>query len=490
MQHVYLENIQIQKVTCPMGRYRYLLKNVGLLTLSNFATKLLSFFMVPLYTSVLTTAEYGTYDVFSTTVSVLLPILTLNIQEGVLRYALDKDYDRHALVTLGLRWTLGGSAVVAAGLLVAIWSGLFTMGPVYALYFFLMFLSQALSGLVLFYVRGIDRITDLSVSSVIASAVIISLNLLFLLVFRWGLDGYFLANIIGPLMQVAYLMVRTRMMGDARPTGHFKKESRQLVAYSSPLIANSIAWWVTSVSDRYFVIFFCGLAANGIYSVASKIPSILTVFQTIFSQAWTLSVVKDYDPEDKDGFFANTYAAYSCVLTIVCSAIIVADKVLARFLYANDFYAAWQYVPWLTMSIIFGALSNYVGGFFTAVKDSKGFAKSSVAGAVTNVLLNFVLVPTMGPMGAAISTAICYVEVWILRLRRSRRYIRLRINLKRDIAAYVLLGAQSIALICIADEAFMYATVIGLFVAIALLYTKEIACVVKKVLNRRHGVER
>jgi O-antigen/teichoic acid export membrane protein len=106
------------------------------------------------------------------------------------------------------------------------------------------------------------------------------------------------------------------------------------------------------------------------------------------------------------------------------------------------------------------------------------------------VLLNFVLVPTMGPMGAAISTAICYVEVWILRLRRSRRYIRLRINLKRDIAAYVLLGAQSIALICIADEAFMYATVIGLFVAIALLYTKEIACVVKKALNRRHGVER
>lgn len=467
-----------------MGRYRYLLKNVGLLTLSNFATKLLSFFMVPLYTSVLTTEEYGTYDVFSTTVGVLLPILTLNIQEGVLRYALDKNFDRKAIVTIGLRWTLGGSAVVAAGLLVAVWTGLFAMGPTYALFFFLMFLSQALSGLVLFYVRGIDKITDLSVSSVLASAIIIGLNLVFLLVFRWGLDGYFLANIIGPLAQVAYLMIRVRMLGDVRLRSRYRNENKVLIAYSVPLIANSIAWWVTSVSDRYVVIFFCGLAANGIYSVASKIPSILTVFQTIFSQAWTLSVVKDYDPEDKDGFFANTYAAYNCVLTLVCSAIIVANKILARFLYANDFYVAWQYVPWLTIAIIFGALSNYVGGFFTAVKDSKGFAQSSVAGAVTNVLLNIILVPLIGPMGAAVSTTICYVEVWVLRLMRSRLYIRMRINLKRDVLAYLLLCAQSVALICIEDQTVMYAVVSALLVAIALLYVKEICRVARKALRR------
>ena len=71
------------------GKYKYLAKNIGLLTLSNFATKLLSFFLVPLYTSILTTADYGTYDLFNTTVGVLLPILTLNVQEGVIRFAMD-----------------------------------------------------------------------------------------------------------------------------------------------------------------------------------------------------------------------------------------------------------------------------------------------------------------------------------------------------------------------------------------------------------------
>ena len=64
-----------------MSKYKYLLKNIGLLTLSSFATKLLSFFLVPLYTSVLTTRQYGTYDLFNTTVGVLIPIFTLNAVE-------------------------------------------------------------------------------------------------------------------------------------------------------------------------------------------------------------------------------------------------------------------------------------------------------------------------------------------------------------------------------------------------------------------------
>lgn len=465
-----------------MGRYQYLLRNVGLLTLSNLATKLLSFFMVPLYTSVLTTEEYGIFDVFSTTVAVLLPVLTLNIQEGVLRYSLDKKCDREVVFSVGLKWVLVGSATVAVGLAIAVWSGLLAMDTIYVAYFFFLFFVQALSGLVLSYARGIDCIKELSISSVIASGTIIGLNLLFLLVLRWGLDGYFLANIIGPLMQVIYLVVHVPV--SYRPNRSYGRPERLLIAYSLPLIANSIAWWITGVSDRYVVLFFCGLADNGIYSVASKIPSILTVFQTIFSQAWTLSVVKDYDSEDKDGFFANTYAMYSCVLTIVCSAIIVADKMLAKFLYANDFYAAWRYVPWLTIAIIFGALSNYVGGFFTAVKDSKGFAQSSVAGAVTNIVLNIIFVPIIGPMGAAVSTAVCYVEVWALRLRRSRRHIKLLINMKRDVAAYTLLVAQSIVLLCVVDETRMYLAVITLFFAICLLYSREICHVIGKLKGR------
>ena len=252
--------------------------------------------------------------------------------------------------------------------------------------------------------------------------------------------------------------------------------------YSKPLIANSIAWWVNNVSDRYVIVFFCGLAENGVYSVAGKIPSILNIFQTIFNQAWTLSAVKDFDPEDKNGFFTNTYKAYNCMMVIICSSIIVADKILAKFLYAKDFYVAWKYVPWLTVAILFGALSGYLGGFFSAVKDSKLFATSTIMGAIINLILNFVFTPIYGAMGAAIATAISYIVVWAFRYVQSRKYIKLKINLTRDIVAYILLIVQS--LLILIEGLKMYFFVGIVFLIICFLYIKDIMLVLNKILKR------
>lgn len=467
-----------------MGKYRYLIKNVGLLTLANFATKLLQFFLVPLYTNILTTTEYGTYDLFNTTIGVLLPILTLNIQDAVIRFALDKKYKKEAVVTIGMKYLFISNIIVALGLLINYIFGFSALGKQYAIFFFLMFLIQSTSGIVTCYIRGTDKIADLSVSSVIASAVTIGLNIVFLVTFHWGLVGYFLANIIGPLVQSFYLAIRGQMFKKTHLTKKYEAEQKEMLGYSRPLIANALAWWVNNASDRYVVIFFCGLAANGVYSVASKIPQILNVFQTIFNQAWTLSAVKDFDPEDKSGFFANTYKAYNCLMTIVCSLIIAGDKILARILYAKDFYVAWRYVPWLTIAIVFGALSGYLGGFFSAVKDSKVFAQSTVAGAISNVILNIIFTPIMGPMGAAIATTVCYVIVFIIRFVQSKKYIKLRINLVRDVISYLLLVLQSIALLLIDNNLSLYSVMGGLFLVIVLLYIKDIKLLFNKIVHR------
>ena len=74
--------------------YKYLFKNIGLLTISQFGTKLLSFLLVPLYTNILNTTEYGTYDLFNTTVNLLIPIVTLNIADSILVFTLDKTKNK------------------------------------------------------------------------------------------------------------------------------------------------------------------------------------------------------------------------------------------------------------------------------------------------------------------------------------------------------------------------------------------------------------
>lgn len=460
-----------------MNRYRYLFKNIGLLTLSSFATKLLSFFLVPLYTNILTTMEYGTYDLFSTTVGVLLPILTLNVQDAVVRFAMDSKSNRKAIISVAMRILFIANTIVAVGLILNATFDLNALVKEYSIFFFLMFFVQSLSGVITYYVRGIDRIADLSVSSVLVSIFTIGCNVIFLAVFHWGLTGYFLANIIGPMVQSLYLIVRSDVIHDTDLREEFSEEKKEMLDYSKPMIANSVAWWVNNTSDRYIVIFFCGLAENGIYSVASKIPSILNIFQSIFSQAWTLSAVKDFDPEDKNGFFANTYRAYNCLMVLICSAIIVGDKVLAHFLYAKDFFVAWRYVPWLTIAIVFGSLSGYIGGFFSAVKNSKIFAQSTVVGAVSNIVLNLIMTPFMGALGAAITTAFCYFIVWMIRYWHSKKFIKLKIRLKRDLITYVLLVIQSIVLL-LKEGAILYGIEVGLFLIIVILYAGDLISII------------
>ncbi len=466
-------------------KYKYLVKNIGILTLSSFATKILSFLLVPLYTNILTTTEYGINDLFYTTIGILVPILTLNIQDSVMRFSLDSKYDNTKVLSVGLRYLVFGSLLVVAGLGINYCFDYFEYQNIfkkYALYFFLMFFSQALSGLITSYIRGIDKIADLSIASVINSVIVITSNILFLVVFKWGLIGYFLANIIGPLVQCVYLIFRFKILKNIELRIIDASVAKEMKAYSCPMIVNTISWWINSASDKYIVIHFLGLAANGVYSVAGKIPSILSILQSIFAQAWTLSAVKDYDPEDKNGFFAKTYATYNCAMTVCCSIIIGSDKILAKLLYAKEFYNAWKYVPWLTIAILFGAMSGYLGGLFSAVKDSKVFGRTTLMGAICNIALNFILVPVIGITGAAIATTFSYCIVWISRILYSKKYIKLRIRIKRDCFSYGLLVVQSVLLLC-TDGIKVYAFEIILFAAIFVIYIKDVSMVLVKMKN-------
>ncbi|PJM76397.1 lipopolysaccharide biosynthesis protein [Bifidobacterium felsineum] len=463
---------------------KYLLKNIGLLTISSFGTKLLSFFLVPLYTYMLSTTEYGTYDLFNTTVAVLIPLLTLNISDAVLRFPLDKHSDAKAILTVGLKYFLIGLAPVVFVTLV---NQFFTLIPVlkaYSALFVFLYAATALNGIMSSYARGIDHVFDLSVSGIVCSLTIIVLNILLLVVVNWGITGYFIANIAGIAIQAIYLFISTQAWKGLHLPANNSSLEHEMLVYSKPLMANALAWWVNNFSARYVVIWLCGLAENGIFSVAYKIPSILNIFQTIFGQAWTLSATQDFDPEDRHGFFARTYGYYNFGMTVICSLLIAGDRLMARLLYAKDFYIAWMSVPFLLISIVFGALSGYAGGVFSAVKDAKKIASSTVIGAAVNIILDFFLVFAFKSVGAAIANMVSYWLVWFIRMRQLRQFMTIRINFARDNIAYLILLIQSSLLLAFRQENLgLYASETVLFLLILALFYKEGIRLARKLIG-------
>lgn len=467
-----------------MHGYKYLFKNIGLLTISQFGTKFLAFFLVPLYTSVLSTAEYGSFDLFTTTINLLVPIVTLNLSDAVLLFALDEKKSSSEVLSVGLKYTSIGFVISIIFLGINSVSDLFPPINKYWFYFPFLFALTVLNQLFSGFARGIDKVKETAIGGVICSASMIGCNLLFLLGFKWKLHGYFLANIIALFLQVAYLFISCRLW---KYIGFKINKSleKEMKNYSTPLIANNVGWWVNNSSDRYIVTWMCGVSANGIYSVGYKIPSILNMFQSIFSQAWTMSAVKDFDSDDSKGFFSKMYEIYNCGMVLVCSVIVVTSKLLAHILYAKEFFVAWKYVPFLTIAIVFGALAGFLGGIFAAAKDSKLFGKSTIISAISNIVLNIILVYFIGPLGAAIATLIAYFLVWYIRLEHVRKHINIKINLRRDIFSYLLLVLQGIILFMLENNNFLlYFVELIIFTTIVLLYYRDLTTMANQMLKR------
>lgn len=169
---------------------------------------------------------------------------------------------------------------------------------------------------------------------------------------------------------------------------------------------------------------------------------------------------------------------------LLCSLLLVGDKFIARILYANDFYQAWQYAPLLTISVVFSCLCGVFEGIFAAAKETKILASTTIVGAAINIAMNLVLVRYYGPLGAAFSTMVSYGFVWFARLNKASSIVPLNIHLSRDLASYAILLLQSFFLILVTDPVFMYAIEVMLLILIVLLYVKDLKVLVSGLFSK------
>lgn len=437
------------------SKYKYLIKNIGLMTISNFSSKILSFLLVPLYTSVLTTSEYGTYDFYVTTILLLTPLLSSNIIDAVIRFSLDKANNPRDVFSIGLRYCIRADVLCFIIIVINLKFEIFDNLTQYPIYFMMYFTFSLFSDLMNQFARGMEKLFDVAVAGIINSIVVVALNLYFLLYLKFGLDGYFLAYIIAFSVTSIYLIIRLNVWKYIRFPENNLALKKEMVSYSRPLILQNIGSWINNLSDRYVVIWLCGTAANGVYSVSYKIPSILTVFQTIFNQAWTISAVKSY-AEKQEEFYTSIYKVYNLGFVLICSILLILDKFISKILFAQDFYVAWRYAPFLIISVVFSSMSSLLGGIFVAAKKSGEIAKTTTAGAAVNTALNIVFVWMWGPVGAAIATLISYFLVWITRIIALPKLIELKINIKRDLVIYIILVCQAIMLLFVSNNIVLY----------------------------------
>ena len=452
------------------NKHKYLAKNVALFSINNFVPKLLSILLIPLYTNCLSTTEYGISDLLTTTVSLLIPIFTLDIQDAVLRFALDKQYNKEDVFSIAFRIILVGTGLVCIGTYLVSLFNIPGVEDSYLLFFVLMYFTTALYNSVSLFCRGIDKVHIMVVGGIVQSVVTLSANILFLLVFEWGLVGYLLANTVGSVLALAWYFIGAKLHRYIK-WKYPKNVFRDMVAFSFPLIFSVIAWWVNNASSRYVLTWMSGVAVSGLFAIAYKIPNILTMFQNIFFQAWSISAIKEFNRDDSDGFISNMYNMMNFAMITVCSGIMLVNIPVSDFLYSKEFFEAWKFVPPLLLSVVFNAMALFIGSIFTAVKDTKTLSVSTIIGAGVNTICNFIFIYYWGAYGAALATMFGYAVVLIMRHIILRKHIHMHIVWCRDIIAYGLLILQM--LLSISGLRYVWLQAVVLLV-IFVLYFKEI----------------
>lgn len=459
------------------NKYLQLLSNTFIFALGTFGSKLMVFLLMPLYTRVLTTGDYGTMDVIVNISNMLLPLVMVSINDGVIRFGMDRSVRRSDVFSIGIWVCLGGFGVFL--LLYPLMARIQIISD-YVWLVYLYIFAAAIQGVAAQFVRSLGLVRLFAFNGIFNTLATILLNILFLVVLKWGVNGYVLSVIVANLLSLLFLWWSARLHRYLKFTGINRNTAREMVIYSIPLIPTTIMWSITNVSDRFLVTHYLGEAENGLYSVAYKLPTIISIISGIFTQAWQMAAIGENESSDRDEFYSNIFKSYQTVVFLAAAGILWLIKPLTMLLVSEDFFPSWHYAPFLVVSVVFSCFASFYASFYMASKNNIMAMVTICAGAMLNVALNIYLIPEYGSQGAAFATAASYVLVFVVRALDTRRFVLLSMDLGRFTVNTLLLGGEAALMLYDVPHAFWWSLLILL--VMFLVNLRSIWYVLEKLL--------
>jgi O-antigen/teichoic acid export membrane protein len=392
-----------------MSRAKFLGENIFFIGIGNITSRLIVFLLIPLYTEVLSTQAYGAVDLISSIIYLLAPVFSLSIFEGTVRFINSKKYTQTQVFTISLLICIGGC------LLFLLLSPLFLLSNFTSNYYgwlVLLVITYIFDQLLAQAVRGMSYTKIYAIKGIIHTLCIVAFNILWLVIMQLGTKGYLASILTANCISILFLFFRVKLYRIIKLGKIDKTLLTDMLKFSFPLIPNSISWWLNQCANRFILAYFCGIAANGLFAVSMKIPTIMNIVAAIFIQAWQLSAIKEYDASDVKVFFSKIFNVYCAILIGMCCIIMILIKPIAQMAFNNDFFEAWKYVSALMISSLLGALQAYITTAFIAFKKTKVIFVSTLIAASFNIVLNIVLIPYMGIWGAVIANVLSYFVVF------------------------------------------------------------------------------
>ena len=407
-----------------MDKKKSLMKNTVIIFLGKLCTQLISFFLLPLYTSYLVTSDYGIVDLIQSYVTLLVPIITMELEMSIFRFLIDsRGKDKETKVLMSNNFYVLSITLVLFSIIYFILTRFWNFD--YQLLIWIDIIICVLSGNFLQVSRGFGKTLDFSISCIITGATTVISNIILIVLFGFGADGMIISMALANGLGALYLFIKLKLYKFINFKIVDKSLIKEMYKYSIPIVPNGISWWIVNASDKTIIAWAMNAAANGIYAISNKFPTILSSLLGIFNLSWSESAALHIDSPDRDEFFSDVINTVFKLFSCLGVGMIACMPFVFPILINDSYNGAYNYIPILVLGAVFNVLVCLYSGIYIAKKMTGKVSSTAILGAVVNIVINVIFIKFIGLYAAAVSTAIAYFVMMLYRHIDVKKYINI-----------------------------------------------------------------
>lgn len=409
------------------SREKSLAKNTLILTIGKISTQAISFFLLPLYTAYLSREDYGVVDLLSTLITLLLPILSLQMEQAIFRYMAENRKNQSKLQDII------STSFTFIFVQIVIYTCIFCIVQLFIQNQYKWFLLSNLVAAVINFslmqvLRGLGDNIGYAIAAFISSVVTILANVFLIVGCHWGATAMLTAAFTGNVSSIVYIFFRTKIWRYYNIRRFSRYVLKDFLSYCIPLVPNELSWWAIRASDRFVISTILGTAMNGLVAVAQKFPNIFIMIYNIFGIAWNESIILHLKDDDGGVYFSNLVNKMLRIFSSVALLIIVFMPYVFKIMVNSRFQDSYGLIPLYMLGAVLNVLIGLVSAVYIVYKQTKVIAKTSFISAVICLLSNLILVNFLGIYASPISSIIGFGIMAIYRVCDIKRFVLVKWN--------------------------------------------------------------
>lgn len=447
----------------------------------NVLSKLITFFMLPIYTNKLNPEAYGDYDLVITIVTLFLSVAFFQIWDGMFRFAFDysKEEEKYSLIYNSIIVYCFGILVYSVSFFIlykvlemSFWQYAYFYGVFFALQYMYSFMARAFLKNKLFVISG-------TINTLITAVC----NIVLILCFDWGVKSLYLAPIIGCIVQIVIIDCDLKVF-----TTKYNKSInfdliKAMLKFSIPLCISTISYWLLSGFTKVIIHETLGSFENGIYAVANTLANIVVMAVNVFQFAWNEMAYLMNNDADKKVAYKKSVDLLIVTVIFGCACVCIGVKIFFPILIGEQYSSASSIVPILLLGVSANSIAGFLGTLFMTEKKTIHILYSTLIAAGLNLVVSYPLTKAFGIYGSVIVLSSSFVLLMILRLVQTRLVLKINISFKSFVTCAFVVFAFVAYVYC--DNLFVLITLLLLLFAMYIFIVLKMFNLTFSQLKRR-----